>query len=95
MLSIKNFSRAKPLGYEQLTGIAAATKLNVAKGARFAVIKCEAQNVRWRDDGVSPTAAIGMIMIPSDEILSYSGLLGQIEFIEAAVGGIVNISYYG
>ena len=82
-----------PRGYEQLTGIAAATSLTVPLDAKIAIIDVEAVAVRWRDDGTDPTAAIGMNLAQLDTFI-YTGDLNAIKFIEVAVGAILNVSYY-
>lgn len=83
-----------PLGYQQLTSITAATKLTLPAGATAAIITTEAQNVRWRDDGVAPTASVGQLMKTTDSPLLYSGTLAALQFINATAGTILNVSYY-
>lgn len=89
----------KPLGYQQITSLVAPVSLTVpgsATGtmpARIAVIQCEAQPVRWRDDGVVPNSTTGMRLLVGDE-LRYDGDLKNIRFIEETAGAILNISYY-
>nr|DAH84771.1 MAG TPA: hypothetical protein [Caudoviricetes sp.] len=83
-----------PLGYQQISSLAASTPLTVPPGANFALIDCEAQAVRWRDDGTAPTAAIGMPMAVADAPLDYSGNLAALRFIEQTAGAKLNISYY-
>ena len=88
-------------GYQQITGLSAATKLTVpprdlsglAGTPRIAIITAEAQAVRWRDDGVAPTATVGM-PLPAGVTLQYDGDLSQIQFIEQTAGAIVNVTYY-
>ncbi len=89
-------SLGKPLGYQQITSLSAATALTVPTGspnARIALIQAEAQSVRWRDDGTDPSATVGTI-ITANSILLYDGDLSAIKFFEAAGGGILNVSYY-
>jgi hypothetical protein len=88
----------RPLGYFQLTGIAAATRLGavtvIPSGTSLVVMRAEAQVVRYRDDGTNPTATVGMRM-PIDQEIRYTGdNPGELRFIETAVGGIVNIAFY-
>jgi hypothetical protein len=59
----------------------------------FALIIAEGAPVRWRDDGVAPTASVGMpiaVGVP----LQYDGDLSKIRFIQQSASGILNISYY-
>lgn len=82
-----------PLGYQQITSLAAATALTVPAGARLAQIVCETQAVRYRDDGTNPTASIGYPLATGDHLI-YSGDLSRIKFIEQTGGAKLNILYY-
>ena len=89
------------MGYQQITSLSSAATLTVpvttpnglnAKPV-FALIICEGQAVRWRDDLTSPSASVGMplaVGIP----LQYDGDLTNIKFIEQVGGAILNVSYY-
>lgn len=89
------------LGYQQITTLSSATALTVpvvdANGLSakptLALIVSETQAVRWRDDGVDPTASVGM-PLAAGVTLQYDGDLSRIRFIEQAAGAILNISYY-
>ncbi len=89
------------MGYQQITSLNAAAGLTVPavdlsgnkQQPTFALIVAETQGVRWRDDGVNPTASVGMplaVGVP----LQYDGDLNQIKFIEQAASAKLNISYY-
>jgi hypothetical protein len=84
----------KPLGYQQITNLSAAVGLTVPAQTRYILIQAESQNVRWRDDGTNPTAAIGMI-IASGTTLEYTGDGTAIKFFEAAASAKLNVSYFG
>ena len=91
----------KPLGYQQIAagGLAAATKLTLPTALAgfvptYIVIQAEAQAVRWRDDGIAPTAAVGMQIAAGGE-LDYTGDPSTIQFIQAVGGAILNVSFYG
>lgn len=85
---------AKPLGYAQLTSVAAATALpSVPAHTRMVLIQPESQNIRWRDDGTNPTAAIGMIIVAND-MLMYTGDTSTFKLIEVTGSAKVNITYY-
>jgi hypothetical protein len=88
-------------GYQQITSLTAAAGLTVPtvtpEGLNgkpvFALVIAEGAAVRWRDDGVDPTATVGMplaVGVP----LQYDGDLNKIRFIQQAATGIINISYY-
>jgi len=81
-----------PKGYQQLTP-AVATGLTVPGGATMALIQAVTQNVRWRDDGTSPAAGVGM-RISAGEEFWYTGDLDAIEFIQEVASTQLNVSYY-
>ena len=89
------------LGYQQITSLSSATGLTVPtvdkngnkQQPTFALIVCETQNVRWRDDGTAPTASVGMPLTVGTA-LQYDGDLNKIQFIEQVSGAKLNISYY-
>ena len=83
----------KPLGYQQIVGLAASTALTVPTEATYAIITCENQIVRWRDDGVAPTASVGMQLSPNSSIW-YDASLSEIRFIQTAATATLNVSYY-
>jgi len=81
------------LGYQQITDLSASTGLTVPTGATLAVIVPETQAIRWRDDGVDPTASVGM-PVAITGAMSYDGDLNRIRFIEQVAGAKLNVSYY-
>lgn len=89
------------LGYQQITSLSASTALTVptfdvngnACRPTVAVIIPQTQAVRWRDDGVAPTASVGM-PLAAGVTLQYDGDLTQIRFIEQAASATLNITYY-
>jgi len=89
------------MGYQQITSLSSATALTVPQRdlnglvgtPRIAIITPEAQAVRWRDDGVAPTATVGM-PLAAGVTLQYDGDISQIKFIEQTGGAKLNITYY-
>jgi len=89
------------MGYQQITSLSSAASLTVPtqdkqgnlKQPTFALIIAETQNVRWRDDGVAPTASVGMVLTAGVP-LQYDGDLTNIKFIEQTASAKLNISYY-
>ena len=89
------------LGYQQITSLSSATGLTVpqtdlnglACKPTLAIITCETQTVRWRDDDVDPTTTVGM-PLAAGVTLQYDGDLTKIKFIEQTGGAKLNISYY-
>jgi len=89
------YAKLRPLGYLQDTTIDAASDLGtIPAGASRALIKVAAQAARWRDDGVNPTAAIGMPLAVG-ELLIYDGNLSTFRIISAVAGAELNVSFYG
>ena len=88
-------------GYQQITGLSSVKSLTVpvkdtngiSTTPTVAIISVEGQPVRYRDDGVAPTATVGM-PIPNGGVLTYDGDLANIKFIEQSSGAILNVSYY-
>lgn len=88
-------------GYQQITNLSSAVNLTVPQrdptGLNskpvIALITPETQGVRWRDDGVAPTATVGM-PLAAGVTLQYDGDLNKIQFIEQTASAKLNISYY-
>lgn len=89
------------LGYQQITSLSAASSLTVPTTdlnglscrPSIAMITPETQAVRWRDDGVAPTASVGM-PLAAGVTLQYDGDITKIQFIEQTASAKLNISYY-
>lgn len=85
--------RAEPTGYEQVTSLSSAAGLTPPAGSDRALIQAVTQSVRWRDDGTSPTATVGMVLA-AGSTLEYDGDLSAFEAIETAASAELNVSYY-
>lgn len=83
----------RPRGYQQLTSLAAAAGLTPPAGGAVALIQATGANVRWRDDGVDPTASVGMQLLAGKEIW-YTGDLSAVRCIEETASAKLNVSYY-
>ena len=89
------------LGYQQITDLSSAVGLTVPTLApdgsnqkpTFALIICETQGVRWRDDGIAPSASVGM-PLAAGVPLQYDGDLNKIKFIQQSASAKLNVSYY-
>lgn len=90
------------LGYEQITDLSAPVNLTVPstdlttglnQKPTIAFIVVETADVRWRDDGVAPTADVGMVLLVGVPF-QYDGDLTRIQFTDKTAGAILNISYY-
>lgn len=82
------------LGYEQVTGLDSVKSLTVPDGAIYAMIQAEGAGVRWRDDGIAPSASVGM-RLPIGSELHYDGNMAALRVIQEGSGAKLNISYYG
>lgn len=84
-----------PKGYQQITSLSSSTALTVPTGATGAVIIPESQAVRWRDDGVAPTATVGMPLSAGQPMtVRGAAALAAIRFIEQAASAKLSVSYY-
>ena len=80
-------------GYVQVTALSAAVGLTVPEGATQAIIRCEAQPVRWRMDG-DPSASVGYPLLVGEElVIQGETSLGAIRFIEQAASAKLNVSF--
>lgn len=88
----------EPRGYQQLTVSTSAVALTVPKNANSCTIIVEDYSIRWRDDSVDPTNAVGMPVWPGNVIqLQTAKQLAQfraIRDVDAEGDAILNISYY-
>lgn len=76
--------------YDQITGLSTAKGLTSPPAtAHLCLIQTEAQAVRWRDDGGTPTASLGM-RLQVGETLNFS----KIKFIEESASAKVNAIFY-
>lgn len=87
--------RAVPMGYQQLT-FTTATLLTVPVGATAAAITVSGNPVRYRDDGVAPTATVGVTLPVTTAGLPflYAGTLSKIQFIPTTGTAVLDILYY-
>jgi hypothetical protein len=84
----------EPAGYTQDTDMAAASGLGtVPSGARLVLIQAEGDDLRWRDDGTNPTAAVGMVLAEG-QTLVYNGRFADFKAIQVTAAGVMNVSWY-
>ncbi|MDM9556058.1 hypothetical protein QU926_20810 [Pseudomonas asiatica] len=85
-----------PLGYQQMavaTGSVSPAPV-APDGTIVALMKIEGAPVRYRDDGVNPTQAIGMPLTVGESLV-YDAVMLDMRLIAQQGGAIVNIAYYG
>jgi hypothetical protein len=84
------------ISYVQVTSLGSATTLTIPAGARGAHIQAESQNVRYRLDGTSPTASVGMILYAGDPptVLTDFAGLNAAKFIEVTGSAKLNVHYF-
>ena len=90
------------MGYQQIVGAVASTALTVpsrdpvtglAGTPIQAVIICDGAGIRWRDDGVAPTASVGMPIAVGTTFV-YDGDLTRLRIIQQAATATINVAYY-
>ena len=91
--------RYAALGYCQLTSLGTAVLIStcsggIPAGATTAVLRTEAQAIRWRDDGTAPQAGVGMPLLVADPPYFYTGPLAKLRVIESTSGAKLNITFY-
>lgn len=87
--------RNRPLGYQQLASLGTAQALTVPAGTEKIVVIASVQAVRWRDDSVDPSAAVGMLLPVSTYYTFTNTSFTGLKFIEVTAGGVLDVSYYG
>ena len=91
----------KVLGYAQLVGVAVSTGFaainggSIPDGTEFVEVTVSDQVVRWRGDGVAPTAAIGMPLPVGATRFFTQQQLAAVRFIEQDAGAELNCTFYG
>lgn len=60
----------------------------------MALVRCEGQSVRWRDDNTAPTAAVGQLLNVGDVLMLDNSNISRIRFIQTAATATLNVNYY-
>ncbi len=87
-----------PLGYCQLTSVDTSTLIStcsggIPAGANVVVFEAEAQAIRYRDDGTSPTASAGMPVAVGATVV-YQGTISNLRVISQTAGAKLNALFY-
>jgi hypothetical protein len=86
----------KAVGFQALTVSTAAVGFTVPPTAELAVLSQEGADIRWRDDGVDPTASVGVFNATGNGMMICSRSLAPIRFIRAAgVDALLSTVFYG
>lgn len=97
MTTLAGYLPSTPCGYQQITNVSAAVGLTIPTGTPQKPVRVRiiplTQAVRWRDDGVDPSATVGMPLAAGAELV-YDGDLSKIKFFEQAASAQLNIAYY-
>lgn len=89
------FQGLQSLGFQQMTSLGSATALPaIPPGTQEAFIICTGQTVYWRDDGVAPTATVGM-PLPINTPFPYTGSIASIKLIQTSASATCNVTYFG
>ena len=68
----------------------------VPTGSQVVMVQSEAQVIRYRDDGVAPTATVGFQLPVSQPPVQFSmKQIASLLFIQATSGAIMNLGFYG
>ncbi len=93
-----------PAGYGQITDLTAVRTLQdlvdenghyvgLPSGVTRVVLQAETVAVRYRDDGLNPAAAVGLL-IPAGTSVVYDGPPGRLKFFQSAATARLNVLYY-
>lgn len=82
-----------PSGFETLSVDDATAEAPTPGAAKYAVVSVEG-DTRWRSDGTSPTASVGMFLPSGSSFEVGQFELGVIEFIATSTSATVSITYY-
>jgi len=82
-----------PLGYQQLSVSGTAATLTVPTGATTALISVSTQAIRYRDDGVAPTAGAGF-PVSAGSVINYCVQLAAFQAIAQTGTAVLDILYY-
>ena len=64
-------------------------------GATMAFLQSEVAPIRYRDDAVAPTTAIGNLLINgAGGQIFYTGTLSKLRFIAASGSPLLNVAFY-
>ena len=91
----------KVCGFEQVSGLSIVKGLTIPNKApdgttckpNAVLLQAGAQIIRWRPDGGTPTASIGMLLPTNQLPYYYDGDLNALRFIEVTASAVLNVTY--
>ena len=84
------------VGFEQIeVADDTVAVLTIPEGTEHIFIQVDDQNVRYRDDGENPTAAVGILLTAGAPGEVYPGPLVDFKMISETGTALANISYRG
>lgn len=94
-----NYTKSS-LGYSQLTSLASSTLISsvtggIPAGTESVLLQCETNNVKYRDDGGTPTATVGMLLIANTIYEFTVAQIASMRVIEVTASAKINITFYG
>ena len=92
-MSIESIEVGKtPRVFVRITSLGSAVACPSSSGTTV-IFQPEAQSIRWRPDGIAPTAAVGFL-VTAGTTVKYTGDLTKVKFIEVAGGGTLNVAVF-
>lgn len=82
--------------YVQLTDLTTAKGLGAGPDIiNYVMVQAQTNNVRYRDDGIAPTATVGFILYAGDPPTKFAGAIDLLQFIQTAAGTAqLNVRFY-
>lgn len=86
-----------PLGYQQLTVSATAVGFTLPAGVTvlMAVAMVETNTIRYRDDGVNPTASVGTLVQANVPVVVCGAAISSFRAIRTGSDAALSINFYG
>lgn len=82
-------------GYQQVAATAALVTPTVPAGTSLMIVSIVGNNARYRADGTSPTATVGMPIYMGDPAYTFTSSLAALKFIAQSGTTEYNFDYYG
>lgn len=88
-------SSLRYLGYQQVTSFSTVKGLNAPPGTTLALVTPSTNSVRWRDDGMAPSATVGYPLAAGQELQYDANGWATLQFIPQTGSSVLDILYYG